>query len=317
MPSPLPARLTASCLRTLVLVLLVGCDGASPPAGPPAPTEAQKLSARGRARLAVGDLDGAGTLFQQAIRADDADPRGHIGLAAIALAKGDDASAHAALSTLRTRGVDVRRTAPWLSAIVDARRKSNPAPRPSALDAPADASAPPPDAPKPSPSTQPPRDAKEPLAPEPPVRALTPVERAAKQLFEARRFAELIEQHSPRKDRSWYESRVLADSYHSLGRWKQAVDLYRDLLTKRSLSEHVTHYLADALLRLKRYDESITFYELLAKRRPKEPGFWRLVGDAQAAKGDKKGARESYQKAIAGGYPRAKLEPALDALDVP
>ena len=275
-------------------------------------TEAQKLVRRGRVRLAAGDLEGARASFESAHEAGKTEPWGRLGLASLDTLEGNHLAAQAHLKALREEGVAPEEHAPWLVAMIDGSRSlPQPAPPDTGQAVVIDIESPPeaPATPTPAPSDSGPKPS---AVQPPPPQPQTPAEQEAHALYEKGEYAEVVARLGKSDARSIYESSVLGDSYYALRNWDEAVRIYRRVLMKRPGDERVTQHLADALLRLGRHDEGIRFYTVLADTHPDRPAFWRLVGDAQVAKGDPQAAIVAYEKALAGGYDTPDLRKALE-----
>lgn len=274
------------------LLLLVACTTEEPKEAPKA-SEAERLARGGVNRLSGGDLPGAQAAFVNAKAAARNEPWGRIGLASLALSRGDVAGAREMIESLRADGLDPSEVAPFLVAVIDARK--DPPDAPSAEPAVAAREAP----------TRAPAAAKAPSA-----RA----DEELAELFRAGHYNGLIERVSRDKDPSLFRLKLLADSYYNLQQWQASVTAYRRVLAKEPTNEAVTQYLADALFRLERYDDSIRMYRLLAETNPDKPGFWKQIGDVASAKKDNEVALAAYNKAIAGGYDKPEVRSAVERL---
>ena len=287
-------------VRALLVIavgcLLVGCTRGASEAK--VESEAARLARDGRDRLADGDKKAARAHFQRALDLAPKEPHGRLGLAVLELLEGNTPAALDQVVALRAAGIDPASDAPWLVAFLDAREHF-----PAALTVNAGSAGDVVEPPKAAP------DAVESVTAEPLATDAPLVEAFRRGDYEAVRRA--IE---PETSPSLFRQKLLADAYYNLQDWTRAVRAYRLVLRQDPGNEPVTQYLADALVRLKRYDEAIGFYRVLAENNSARPGFWRLIGDVAMAKGDEEVALASYLKAVAAGYDDPSVKAAIETL---
>jgi tetratricopeptide (TPR) repeat protein len=297
----LPSLAVRAALNAAIgfVLLSAGCERGSGDA--PVETEAARLGRDGRARLADGDKKAARAHFQRALEVAPREPEGRLGLALLEVLEGNTPAAQEHLIALRASGLDPAGSAPWLTALLDARRHF-----PAAIPALAtegnagDVVAAPAVAPAPAERS-----------PDPgPVEGDAPLTDA----FRAGDYEAVRRAVEPEPKPSLFRLKLLADAYYNLQDWTRAVRTYRLVLREEPGNEPVTQYLADALVRLGRLDEAMTFYRVLAENNPTRPGFWRLIGDAAAQKGDLEVAVASYTKALNAGYDDPTLPATLARL---
>ncbi|MBT9558319.1 MAG: tetratricopeptide repeat protein [Myxococcales bacterium] len=266
----------------------------------PVESEAARLGRDGRARLTDGDKKAARAHFQRALEVAPREPDGRLGLALLEVLEGNTPAAQEHLIALRASGLDPAGSAPWLTALLDARRHF-PAAIPAIIQ----------DGTKDDTVTAPVASAAPTGSTDPgPVEGDAPLTAA----FRAGDYEAVRRAVEPELKPSLFRLKLLADAYYNLQDWTRAVRTYRLVLREEPGNEPVTQYLADALVRLGRLDDAMTFYRVLAENNPTRPGFWRLIGDAAAQKGDLEVAVASYTKALNAGYDDPTLPATLARL---
>ncbi|MFT5430424.1 MAG: tetratricopeptide (TPR) repeat protein, partial [Myxococcota bacterium] len=255
---------------------------------------AERLSRDGRKLLTQGDRKAATAHFKRAVQEGSDEAHGRLGLALVAIVEGRTPDAQEQIVALRAKGIEPADTAPWLTALLDS-RKHIPPPIPDA-DEPEDEA----DVPPPKPVRQ--------------KAELTDREKGLSALFQSGNYSEVIKQTETAENQTLFELKLVADGHYNLQNWTRAVPAYRRVLRDEPGNEPVTQYLADALYRLKRYDEAIAFYRVLAENNPERPGFWRLIGDTATAKGDDEVALAAYLRALQGGYDDQNVNTAVEDL---
>ncbi len=276
-----------------------GCDRSGSDA--PLESEAARLGRDGRARLADGDMKAARAHFQRALEVAPREVHGRLGLALLDVLSGNTPAAQEHLIALRAGGLDPAISAPWLTAMLDARRHFPAEPPTLVSDRVAgDVATPPSAIPAPAERT---------VDPEP-VEGDAPLAAA----FRSGDYEAVRRAVEPEPKPSLFRLKLLADAYYNLQDWTRAVRTYRLVLREEPGNEPVTQYLADALVRLGRLDDAMTFYRVLAENNPTRPGFWRLIGDAATQKGDLEVAVAAYTKALNAGYDDPTLPATLTRL---
>ncbi len=222
------------------------------------------------------------------------EPHGRLGLALLEVLEGNTPAAQEQLLALRAGGIAPESEAAWFVAFLDARRHF-----PAVLEAPPLPDVAPAPAPAPAPAAEP---------------SISGDDLALVADFRRGDYEAVRRAIEPQASPSTFRMKLLADAYYNLQDWTRAVRTYRLVLRDEPGNEPVTQYLADALVRLERYDDAIGFYRTLAEAHPTRPGFWRLIGDAAAAKGDAEVALAAYLKARDAGYDDPSLEGVLRTL---
>ena len=274
-------------LATLLAALLAcGCaEKKAPPAEPE--SEAAKISRRGLEQLSASDLEAARASFINAKAAARNEPHGRLGLAALAFVHGDTAGARAEIDALVADGLKPEKVAPFLVAVVRAEQPSR------AVAAKTEGTG------GDDPSAEP---------------KLSPADRELAELFRAGHYNGVIKRVESDEDPSVFRRKLLADAHYNLQNWEAAVSAYRKVLAKEPSNEGVTQYLADALFRLSRYDESIRFYRVLAEAHKDKPCYWKMIGGVATAKKDNEVALAAYTKAVEGGCDRPEVKAAITTL---
>jgi tetratricopeptide (TPR) repeat protein len=279
----------AIIVAVTVTATWIGCASDPPPSPLPPPTtpDLGAHSDRGRVLLAAGDFDRAEKEFALGAAATPPEPGAVSGDVALALARG---RFNIAKERLAGHRATLGRRAPWLVAVVDGIQLDEKTVR--------------------KPSVNPAKEPSQSAA----TSAPTEEETALKELLGAGLFQDVVNRLKGNESLSPTSTRLLADAYWNLGQWKQAVPLYRIILRTESNNTTVTLHLADTLMRLQRFDESIVLYQILADSYPDKPGYWKLLGDAARAKGDKPVAIRAYTTALERGHEKTKLTSVVEQL---
>ena len=272
-----------------VAAVWIGCasDPTSPPQPPPSTPDLGTHSDRGRVLMAAGDFAGAEKEFAMGASATPSESGAVSGGVALALARGQF---NVAKERLAGHRASLGRSAPWLVAVVDGIQQDEKTARPQTKNPV-----------KAQPSN-------------PATSGRTAEENALKEQLDAGLFQDVVNRLKGNESLSPTSTRLLADAYWNLGQWQQAVPLYRAILRTESNNTAVTLHLADTLMRLKRFDESIVLYQILADSYPGKPGYWKLLGDAARAKGDKPLAIRAYTTALERGHEKAELTSVVEQL---
>ena len=255
-----------------------GCNPAEEPM--PAPVKVNRPASpnvdRAKVLLAEGSWEQAKIAFEAGALQTPPEPGSHVGPIALPAARGDMDQALAALDKARRAGhdSDIRRAAPWLVAVLDGTTHGDDEKSPGDEQA----------------------DLLKPTA------DVSDLDAALYRRFKAADYPGIVRDLANQKDRSLVATRLLADSYWNLGQWANAVPLYRLLLRSQPNDDAVTLQLADSLIRLKRFDEGILFFQILADSHPEKPGYWKMLGDAAREKGDRTLAVQAYTTAIERGH---------------
>ena len=290
-------------MRPLIVLLLLsfGCADPAPPAPLPAPPSAQPVqpppvaappvaeclpprpvvvsaavapAAAGRTLTAKAELRSAVEQFGKASAADPASPHGAAGQVAVLLARGQIKAARRALDVADKAGLAIHEVAPYLTAALKGWT--------------------------------------------PPVGSrdyeITADDNALAKKLQEGKYDEVLAALRALKERTPFHMKLMGDAFYNQQQWDRAVAAYRRALAAEPDNGPVAQYLADSLLRLRRFDEAITFYTALVEANPGKIGFYRLIGDAARAKGDAEVALAAYLKAQNAGYVERDLQPAIDEL---
>jgi len=234
---------------------------------------------RAKVLISEGNFDEARIAFETAGLKTPPEPGSHLGAVALAAAQGDMDAAIEALAHARRAGheSDIRRTAPWLVAVLDGKVRGGRTKHLLASDG---------------------ESTGDGLKQD----GISEAEAGLYRRFKAGEFSAILAAVEKKEQRSLVETRLLADSYWNMSAWTKAVPLYRQLLRSQPNDDAVTLQLADSLIRLKRFDEGILFLQILADSHPEKPGYWKMLGDAGRQKGDRALAIQAYTTAIERGH---------------
>jgi predicted Zn-dependent protease len=295
-----------TAFRAIVLGLFLtsfGCNEEGENSVPPAPLNYQQESHtvsevmlnRFRRHIATGDTAAFETVMGKLKAQDRVGRYTSLGRIAQAVAAGDFKRAKKLLAEQRAKGDILYRLAPWLVTVVDGSKV------------------------KIQPKTAPAKPGVEQSKPaqkvkSAPVEPKTDDDWVLKSVFDKGKYTDVVGRIQANSNPSLYEQRLLADAYYNLQKWTKAVAGYRKVLSKHPGDEQIVQYLGDSLRRLKRFDESITFYQVLAKTNPDRPGFWRTIGDVARDKGDMVMAMWAYTRAVERGYTDDEINGLVEKL---
>ena len=244
---------------------------------PPRPVVASAAvapAATGRTLTAKAEFRSAIEAFGKASAADTKSPHGAAGQITVLLARGQVAAARRALDVASEAGLAIHEVAPYLTAALK--------------------------------GWTPPAGSRD--------YEITAADQALAKKLQAGQYDEVLNVLRALKERTPFHMKLMGDVFYNQQKWARAVAAYRRALAAEPDNGPVAQYLADALLRLRRFDEAITLYTALVEANPGQIGFYRLIGDSARAKGDSEVALAAYLKAQKAGYVERDLRPVIEEL---